>query len=329
MKICLVTGGAGFIGSNLVRKLLSAGHRVHVLTEKATPLWRLSTILNQIVVHEIDIAHFEKINALVKIIKPEWIFHLASYGGLPEQQDQESVYYINFESTRNLVNACKEIGFECFINTGSSSEYGIKQCQMKEDLFLEPVSDYGIAKAASTHFCLKEALINKLPIYTIRPFSVYGDYEMATRLIPTVLINALTEKPVLLSSPTYVRDFIYVEDIVDMYFAITRHLPRTNFIFNAGSGVQSSIQDIVGTIQSMIETKITVHWNSAEPRPMEPKHWKADNILAQQLLNWHPHYNLSKGLKKSLTWFKNHLDFYAKGTFDHAKKTASAEKATT
>lgn len=321
MKTCLVTGGAGFIGANLTRKLLPLGYKVHIIIEKNTSLWRLTNILPQLTVHEVDITNFEKIQSLVKTIQPSWIFHLASYGGMPNQQDIETTYYVNVDSTKNLINACKEVGFECFINTGSSSEYGIKNIPMKEDLYLEPVSDYGVAKAAATQFCLKEALANKLPIYTVRPFSVYGDYEMPTRLIPMVLVGALQEKPLMLSSPTFVRDFIYIEDLVDMYLAITKNLPQTHFIFNAGTGIQSSIQDVINTAQSMCDKKIIVQWNTSEPRPWEPKHWKADYSLAQQVLNWHPHYNLAKGLKKSLTWFKNNLELYSDGKVCHAAST--------
>lgn len=318
MKTCLVTGGAGFIGANLTRKLLTLGHKVHIVVEKNTSLWRLTNILPQITVHEIDISNFEKVQKLVNTVQPAWIFHLASYGGMPDQQDGDTIYYVNFDSTKNLVNACKEVGFECFINTGSSSEYGIKNSPMKEDLLLEPVSDYGVAKAAATQYCLKEALANKLPIYTVRPFSVYGDYETSTRLIPTVLINAMQGKPLSLSSPTFVRDFIYIEDMVDIYLAITKNLPQTHLVFNAGTGTQSTLQDVINTAQTMIDTKIMVQWNASEPRPWEPKQWKADNSLAQQVLNWHPHYNLSKGLKKTLTWLKNHIELYTEGTMNHA-----------
>lgn len=311
MKTCLVTGGAGFIGANLVKKLLSVGHHVHIVTEKNSSLWRLNSVLNQIKIHEIDIANHEKINTLVATVKPEYIFHLASYGGMPDQDDQETTFYVNFQSTVNLVNACKEVGFECFINTGSSSEYGIKSCAMKEDIVLEPVSDYGISKAAATQFCLKEALINKLPIYTVRPFSVYGDYEAPSRLIPTVIVGALNEKTLNLSSPHNVRDFIYIDDMVDIYLALIKTQPKSHFVFNAGTGIQSSLQDVVNAVQIAIDKKIITQWNASALRPWEPKHWKADITLVQQILNWHPHYNLAKGIKKSCTWFKNHLDVYS------------------
>lgn len=313
MKICLVTGGAGFIGANLVRRLISLGNKVHILVEKKTDLWRLTNVLQNITVHEVDLAHFENVNTLIKNIKPEQIFHLASFGGMPDQQDQETIFYVNFEGTVNLFNACKEVGFDCFINTGSSSEYGMKNVPMREDLVLEPVSDYGVAKAAATQFCLKEALFNKLPVYTIRPFSIYGDYEMPTRLIPSIFVNVLREQPLLLSSAQCVRDFTYIDDIVDMYIAVAKMLPHNHFVFNAGTGIQSSIQDVVNNIQGMCDKKIIVQWGSQAPRPWEPKMWRADISLAQQVLNWQPRYSLSKGLKKSLTWFKNHLEFYSKG----------------
>lgn len=326
MKTCLITGGAGFIGANLTHKLLTLGNRVHILTEKNSDLWRLKTILPHVHIHEIDLMYFEKVNELIKTIKPEYIFHLASFGGLPTQQDQETTYYVNLNGTINLLNICKEVGFECFINTGSSSEYGIKTVAMKEDLVLEPVSDYAIAKAAATNYCLKEALVNKLPVYTVRPFSPYGDYEMPGRLIPTILVNALLDKPLALSAPQYVRDFVYIEDLVEIYLAITKQMPQNHFIFNAGTGVESSIQDVIVLTQAMVDKKIQVTWNASEPRPWEPKHWRADASAAKQILGWQPYYNLSKGLKKSLTWFKNHLEFYSREGLTNANNSPNQDQ---
>lgn len=325
MKTCLITGGAGFIGANLAQKLVSLGHRIHILTEKNTNTWRLKPILSNIHIHEIDLTYFEKINELIKTIKPEYIFHLASFGGIPQQQDQETIYYVNFNGTINLLNICKEVGFECFINTGSSSEYGIKSVPMQETLVLEPVSDYGVAKAAATQYCLKEALFNKLPVYTVRPFSVYGDYEMSGRLIPTVLTHALADKPLQLSSPNNVRDFIYIEDMVDIYLAIIKQTPQTHFVFNAGTGIESSVQDIITMTQTIADKKLIVEWNSTTPRPWEPKHWKADISLSKQVLGWQPHYNLNKGLKKSLAWFKNHIELYLPESHAYEKQSINQQ----
>ncbi len=310
MKICLVTGGAGFVGANLVHRLVKQGCVVHIFEQRGADLWRLSEVLSEIIVHEIDLIEFDKVSTLVKTVKPDTIFHLAASGVMPQQRDQILVYKVNFDGTINLLNACKEIGFECFINTGSSSEYGLKNIPMSEDLVLEPICDYGVSKAAATQYCLKHACFNDLPVYTIRLFSAYGDYEMPTRLIPHVLVRALTNQPLSLSSPNNVRDFIYIEDIVDAYLAIAEKKPKEHFIFNAGTGVQSSIKDVIVLLEKIRGKKLEVHWGKEPLRPWEPKTWLADVSRSKKVLGWQVKFSLEQGLEKSLKWFENHMNFY-------------------
>ena len=313
MKTSLVTGGAGFIGANLVNALLKNNCKVHVLTQKNSNLWRLQNILNQITIHEIDLIDFYAINNLIKNIKPEYIFHLASFGGTPNQKDQNLIFQVNFNGTVNLINACKEVGFECFINTGSSSEYGIKNNPMKENDVLEPVSDYGVSKAAATQFSLKEALFNKLPIYTIRPFSVYGDYEIPGRLITTILVNTILNKPINLSCPHNVRDFIYVEDMVTCYLKIAKQKPTTQHTFNAGTGIQSSIKDVIDTTQNFWHSNLSINWGTTISRPWETQKWQADISKAKTILGWQPTYDLASGLQKSINWFRKNIKYYEQG----------------
>jgi nucleoside-diphosphate-sugar epimerase len=209
------------------------------------------------------------------------------------------------------LNACKDVDFDCFVNTGSSSEYGIKDIQMRESNIVLPISDYGVAKAAATQFCIKEALFNKLPIYTVRPFSVYGDYEMQGRLIPTILLGALQKTQINLSCASFVRDFIYVQDLVDIYLKIAQIKPDQH-IFNAGTGVQSTIGDVVGAVELITNSKLNVSWYASVSRPWEPKVWQANIDQALSLLDWQPKYSLKDGLRKSLKWFENNLHCYVK-----------------
>ena len=311
MKKYLVTGGAGFIGSHVVRRLVKELHcPIHIFAAEQESLWRLKGLEDFIIVHRVDLCAHEKVAQLIAVIKPTTIFHLASFGAMPDQRDQKMILDVNFLGTLNLLNACKLVGFDCFINTGSSSEYGIKQGAMHEDDILEPVSDYAVAKAAATQFCLKEALVNKLPIYTVRPFSVYGPYEMKTRLIPTVLLSALDHRPMQLSSPHCVRDFVYVDDVVALYMMVAQQKPIANYIFNAGSGIQSRVCDVVITVQSIAGIPCLVEWGKHQQRPWEPEHWVASIRRAQDVLGWKPEYTLSQGLAASLTWFTHNRDMY-------------------
>ena len=313
MKKYLITGGAGFIGANLVRELLrKQDQKIFLIVEKNTDLWRLQDVLEHINFVDADLTNYEQLANQIKIIKPDVIFHLAAFGGLPNQLNQKLIFDVNFYGTVNLLNACKQVGFDCFINTGSSSEYGFKDQQMREDDVLHPVSDYGVAKAASTQFCLKEALFNELPVYTVRPFAVYGDFEMPGRLIPSIIVNALQDKQINLSSPNFVRDFIYVKDFVDFCIQLSVIQPDQQFVFNAGTGVQSTIKYVVKTVQAVVERPLDICWGTSVARPWEPKIWQANIDRAKELLGWTPKYLLKDGLTESLKWFDKNIKFYVK-----------------
>lgn len=307
----LVTGGTGFIGSNIVQELVKQNKKVFLLTEKNADLWRIKNILNSVSIYEVDLTSFEKIKEIVFQIKPEIIFHLAAVGINPNFDDLKLLFDVNFYGTINLLKACETIGFDCFVNTGTSSEYGIKKTAMSEDDILEPLVDYAISKASSTMYCYKVAKLKKLPIYTVRPFNVYGDFEHPHRLIPTIMINYLKNKPINLSNPKFVRDFIYVKDVVNFYLTLSEQKP-TEYIFNIGTGIQSSLFDVVVTFESIVNEKLNIKWGTAKPRPWEVDCWYADINKAKKVLNWQAKFDLKKGLEKSFDWFKKNLSLYNK-----------------
>lgn len=310
MKKVLVTGGLGFIGSNLVRRLLARGYEVSIFTQSRAESWRLYDCLSDVALYDVDLANSDAIEKGMQQVRPDIIFHLASFGGFPNQQDAKLIYDVNFYGTMGLFNAAKKIGFDCFINTGSSSEYGIKQVAMAESMVLEPVSDYAVAKAAATQFCLKQALFDKLPVYTVRPFSAYGDAELGSRLIPTLVQSLLNKTTVTLASPDNVRDFIYVHDLIDIYLAVMDQQPKDAFVFNGGTGVCSSIGQLVTTLQSFWPESITPVWGVQSSRPWEPQVWKADTTQIEKVLGYKPQTNVEQGLKKTMSWFENHQFLY-------------------
>ncbi|NQU19629.1 SDR family NAD(P)-dependent oxidoreductase [bacterium] len=313
MKKVLITGGAGFIGSNFVRKFLELDHQVYVIEKKESNLWRLKDIKNKIKINYIDLKDFSKLKSFIIKTKPQIILHFAAYGTYPRrQQDIKMMIDTNLLGTINLVNALSKIKFDCFINTSSSSEYGIKDKPMKETDLLEPNNLYGITKAASTMYCQNIARELDLPIVTTRVFAAYGYFEAEERLIPTIIKSCLKNKKLKLSSPYSVRDFIFIEDIIDAYLKIIKNIQRVKGeVFNLGTGKQIDIDQIVSLIKEITNSKIKPEYNQIKLAQKEPKNWVADNSKIKQSLNWYPKYSLKQGFKKDTEWFKKNI-FYTK-----------------
>jgi len=307
----LITGATGFIGANLTRALLEKGAKVYIFTRKTSDKWRIKDILGDITEYCVDLTYEQEVENIVSHIQPEIIFHTTAYGGYPLQGDSKKIYETNLIGTINLINACRKIGFKIFINTGSSSEYGIKKCPMKERDTLEPISDYGISKALATLFCQMRAKSDGLPITTLRLFSPYGYYEEATRLIPSVILSCLRGKSPEVLSPCAVRDFIFIEDVIDVYLRVVANKDKiAGEIFNIGYGVQYSVKEVVDEIIQLTGNIVKPVYKSVFNPGIEPQIWQADISKVKNALGWVPKYDLKMGLSKSIRWFAENMILY-------------------
>lgn len=308
----LVTGATGFIGANIVRRLVFDKKNVHVLTRNKKLNWRLSDIRSKITIHEADLLNENSIKKITSKIKPTYVFHLAAYGSLPREDNVDDLINVNLRGTINLINAVKQNKFKLFINTGSSSEYGVKDNPMKEIDSIMPVNDYGITKAAATFYAQKEAVRNNLSIITFRLFSVYGSYEEATRLIPYVILSAINNRRIDVGNPSHIRDFIYKEDLVDAYLhACTVSVPPGE-IFNIGTGIQYSVDDVVRKTISLSKSKSKVRFwvVKKQERQVESKSWCANTNKTEGILGWRARYTFDRGLKETIEWFKKNQNLY-------------------
>jgi len=311
-KKVLITGGTGFIGSNFVYKFLELGYDVHLLVRLESNFWRIAPIKKKVKLHYADLCNAEEVNKLIKKLKPQIILHFAAYGAYQrKQQDIALTINTNLLGTINLVNALSEIKFDCFIYTGSSSEYGIKNKLMKEIDILEPVNLYGITKAAGTMYCQYMSRKFNLPIVIMRPFAVYGYFEDQDRLIPTIIKNNLTNTKLNLSNPNFVRDFIFIEDIIDAYLKAIKKIKKIKGeIFNLGTGKQFKIDEVANLVKKIAHSYTEFCYGKVAPVQLEPKIWVADISKAKKLLNWRPKYNLEEGLRKDIDWFRKNLLLY-------------------
>lgn len=310
--IYLVTGATGFVGSCIVRELVRQKKHVSIITRNERLNWRLHDISSKLDVYECDLLS-ESLNIVVEKIKPTYIFHLASYGSLPSENIMVQMIDVNIMGTINLINAAKKHGFKLFINTGSSSEYGVKNRKIKESDLTAPVNDYGVTKTAATLFCQKEAIRNNLPIITFRLFSPYGYFEDKSRLIPSVITRAFENKSIELSFPRNVRDFIFIEDVVDAYMKAIGCKINPGDIFNIGTGKQRQISDVASLVLQITSSNSRIVWGKVknQVRQVEPKKWEADISKIRKILGWQPKHELHMGLKKTIDWFKTYPNIYA------------------
>ncbi|MBI5680692.1 MAG: NAD-dependent epimerase/dehydratase family protein [Methanobacterium sp.] len=309
-KDILITGATGFVGANIVRKSLDLGANVHIITRESSDKWRINDLLKDLNAYNVDLLEHEKLIQIVSKIEPSIIFHLATYGGSPFQKDSNLIIKSNFIGTFNLVNACKKADFELFVNTSSSSEYGIKSGPMEENDMLEPANDYGVSKAASTLYCQSIARREELPIVTLRLFSPYGYYESPTRLIPSVIMACLKNENPKVTSPHYVRDFIFIDDVIDSYIKTAEKVKFRGDIFNIGQGIQHSIGEVVNKIIEMTGNKVDAKWGSESKWLNEPEIWQANITKANKILKWKPKFSLEQGLSKTIKWFEKNSQLY-------------------
>ncbi len=300
----LITGAGGFVGACLTRRLLREGHSVHVIIRRETDMWRLKDIEGQLNIFRGDLTDSHFVTEAVQEIQPRVIYHLAAHGAYPTQNDAEKIITTNVLGTWNLLQACSSIDYEVFVNTGSSSEYGFKNAPMKEEDVLEPNSYYAVAKSAQTLLCQHVGRSQKKPICTFRLFSVYGYYEEATRLIPTLVRACLRGEKLEMVSPTTARDFVFVEDVLDAYLCLDRLKNLRGDILNIGTGRQRSLKEVVEEGIALTGANIEVTWGTMAPRIWDASVWLADIEKSKRLLNWEAKFSLREGLGKTIEWFK-------------------------
>jgi nucleoside-diphosphate-sugar epimerase len=181
---------------------------------------------------------------------------------------------------------------------------------MKETDLLEPTSYYAVSKCTQTHLCFNMAKNFNKPIVTLRPFSVYGPYEEPSRFVPTLLKNLYLKEKISLTSPDTVRDFIYIEDMIKAYLKIDELTKNPGKCFNIGTGIQSSLKQVVEQAFKTTSRKVDLDWGKEKPRSWDTTHWVADISRAKKLLKWKPEHSLSQGLYKNWQWFKKNRDLY-------------------
>jgi nucleoside-diphosphate-sugar epimerase len=292
MSKCLVTGGAGFIGSNLVDELIKQGNEVLVLDNLSTG--KRENLNSQAKFHEVDIRNLEKIKSLFKSV--DYVFHLAAFPRVqPSIEDPATANDINLNGTLNVLLASRDAKVKRVIYSASSSAYGDQtQMPLTEDMPAHPLSPYGLQKYVGELYCRLFSEIYGLPTVSLRYFNAYGKrqaLEGAYCLVMGIFVRQkLDGKPMTITGDgNNRRDYTSVIDVVRANILAAKSSKVGNGeAINIGRGKNYSVNELAEMIGGPI-----VH---IEPR-IEPKETLADNSLAKKLLNWEPTVNLPEWLE--------------------------------
>jgi nucleoside-diphosphate-sugar epimerase len=301
----LMTGAGGFVGACLARRLLADGHSVEAIVRPSSNRWRLEELAGEIRMHEADVRDRDAIDAVVAAARPDWVFHLAAHGAYSWQGDPSGIFESTVLGTLNMLDASIRVGFDAFVHSGSSSEYGLKDHAPAEDELPEPNSDYAVAKLAATTLCNSRAVRELAHIVTLRLYSVYGPWEDRRRLLPTVVSHALRGELPPLVGPQTARDFVYVDDVCEAFVLAAGAAGRNaSGIYNVGSGRQTTLREVVEAARTTFGVTAEPRWGTHRARSWDTDVWLADPRRIEHDLDWRAATGLEAGMRATASWLE-------------------------
>jgi len=305
----LVTGGGGFIGSHVVRRLLQDGADVYAMTSSVssvTPI-RLADILDSLTVVEASLADRTAMEHVAATVRPEFVAHLGAYThvGKSFQRVDENIA-TNIQGTVNLLLALKG-NYERFIYTGTSEIYGDVPVPFREDGPVNPVSPYSVSKYAGERYCRMFHQAYEWPIVCIRPFNAYGPWQTPDRVIPEIILKGLLGHELKMTEGTQTREFNFAPDLADGFVRALTAPQVDGELINLGCGEDVSMRDLATMILDLLGNPIQPQFGAIPYRPTEIWRMYCDNTKARTLLDWKPAHSLAEGLAATVDWYRGEL----------------------
>ena len=309
----LVTGGAGFIGSHLVRHILAAGHEVVVLDNFATgKRENMADFIDKVEFVEGDIRDRGTMDRAVAGCAA--VFHEAALGSVPRSVDDPATSHdVNVNGTLTVLDAARAAGVKRVIFAGSSAVYGDRPESPKHEGMLPlPISPYAAGKVACECYMRAHASCFGMETLSLRYFNVFGPYqdpEAAYAAVIPAFVSRLLRKqsPIVYGDGEQSRDFCYIDNVCEANW-LAAHAPAETCAgeaVNIACNAATSLNEILAELKKLMNIEIDAEYT--DPRPGDVKHSLADISLAKKLIGYEPKVFFAEGLKKAIDWYAANL----------------------
>jgi UDP-glucose 4-epimerase len=311
MKVCLVTGGAGFIGSHLVEALVARQSQVRVLDDFSTGRQEnLATVRDRVEIIRGDVADLELLRVAVRGVQV--IFHQAALASVPRSiADPVATHLACATGTLNVLVAAREAGINRVVYASSSSAYGSTTRRInRESDPPQPLSPYAAAKLAGEHYCRVFHEVYGLETVCLRYFNVFGPRQPPdspySAVIPLFLDAMLAGRsPTVHGDGQQSRDFTYVDNVVLANLLAAEKDGVGGQVYNIACGQSVSLLDLVALMNQLLGTSLQPIHDA--PRPGDVRHSQADVTRARTELGFIPPIDLQEGLRRSLGFYRKEV----------------------
>jgi len=313
MEKLLVTGGAGFIGSEFVRQAVKQGHTVTVIDKLsyAGDMERLKEAGHNFIFHKVDVTDREAVQHVFKSGKPDIIVHWAAESHVDRSIVDPSPFLdTNIKGTLVLLDAARHYGIRRFINISTDEVYGeLKgEGQFHETTPLNPSSPYSVSKASADMLGRAYHRTYEVPVITVRPSNNYGPWQYPEKLVPVVIWKALhNERVPVYAKGQNVREWLFVADCVNAVFEIaTNGIPGE--IYNVGSGEEKRNIDVVKTILQILG-KSEDQIEFVKDRLGHDFRYSLNSHKVREEIGWQAKVLFAEGMEKTVKWYVDHMDW--------------------
>lgn len=298
MKI-LVTGGAGFIGSAVIKKLQESAHTIFVIDNLSFGNRAFISIPDQ-QFYQIDIRDADAMETALREIQPEIVLHLAAIHFIPycNQHPFESSD-INIRGTMNLLKAIKSCGsVQQYLFASTAAVYPIIDEAISEDAEKKPMDIYGLSKLAGEELSQKFHQETNITTIICRFFNAFGPNETNPHLIPEIQQQVnIGLRTIKLGNLTPKRDFIHTSDMANAIDALLTHMKQGFEIFNLGRGIEYSVTEVVQAFEAQLNQRIEIESDPSRVRKVERMHLLSDISKLTRFTGWTPKISLEQGIK--------------------------------